>query len=111
MRLLGTIDGWLDLERREDRAESGWEGVNFDFIGITAQIRDLDAVNSSDTKWVARLRGAGRVDRFDVPYPAADRFDVSHFHRRIRLHCELWDSRICSSPGSTAPATRGWTGS
>ena len=52
--MLDAIDGWLDLDKEGRSHRTGWEGVNFDFIGITAQIRDLDAVNSSDTKWVAR---------------------------------------------------------
>ena len=29
-----------------------WHDVEFDFIGVTAGIRDLDAVNQSDTFWV-----------------------------------------------------------
>ncbi len=54
INLLDAIDGWLDLDKEGKSHRPGWEGVAFDFIGVTAQIRDLDAVNSSDTKWVAR---------------------------------------------------------
>ena len=52
MRLLGAIDDWL--KQKQDPAGSAWHNVEFDFVGITAGIRDLDAVNRSDTKWVAR---------------------------------------------------------
>ncbi len=51
INLLDSIDNWL---KNNVKTQPGWHDVDFDFIGITAQIRDLDAVNSSDTKWVAR---------------------------------------------------------
>ncbi len=50
MRLLGEIDHWL--EKQAKSPASGWDGIDFDFLGATAQIRDLDAVNTSDTRMV-----------------------------------------------------------
>ena len=47
IRLLDHIeDRLLDLS---DDPASAWHGTSFDFIGITAGIRDLEAVNTSDT--------------------------------------------------------------
>jgi RND superfamily putative drug exporter len=51
INLLDSIDKWL---KNDVKTQPDWHDVEFDFIGITAQIRDLDAVNQSDTKWVAR---------------------------------------------------------
>ena len=51
MRLLGAVDKWLD--KKKSAAGSDWHDVTFDFVGVTAQIRDLDAVNRSDTLRVA----------------------------------------------------------
>ncbi|MEI8374430.1 MAG: MMPL family transporter [Planctomycetota bacterium] len=50
MRLLGKIDDWL--KEKKNQPNSGWHDVEFDFVGVTAGIRDLDAVNQSDTQWV-----------------------------------------------------------
>ena len=50
MNLLGAIDKWLDKKKAEPG--SAWHDVEFDFIGVTAGIRDLDSVNRSDTFWV-----------------------------------------------------------
>jgi RND superfamily putative drug exporter len=50
MRMLGAIDNWL--KTRQTAADSPWHDAEFDFIGVTAGIRDLDAVNQSDTFWV-----------------------------------------------------------
>jgi putative drug exporter of the RND superfamily len=47
MRLLGAIDHWLD--EKKSQPNSPWSNVEFDFVGVTAGIRDLDAVNQSDT--------------------------------------------------------------
>ena len=49
IRLLGRIDDWL----KEKQTQPDWRGVNFDYTGITAQIRDLDSVNRSDTLCVS----------------------------------------------------------
>jgi RND superfamily putative drug exporter len=51
INLLDSIDKWL---KNDVKSQNDWHDAEFDFIGITAQIRDLDAVNQSDTKWVAR---------------------------------------------------------
>ncbi len=50
MRLLGEVDNWL--KEKKDQPNSAWHDVEFDFTGVTAGIRDLDAVNQSDTHWV-----------------------------------------------------------
>ena len=50
MRLLGAIDEWL--KEKKSQPNSDWHGVEFDFVGVTAGIRDLDAVNQSDTLWI-----------------------------------------------------------
>jgi putative drug exporter of the RND superfamily len=50
MRLLGAIDDWL--REKKSQPTSDWRDVEFDFIGVTAGIRDLDAVNQSDTLWI-----------------------------------------------------------
>ncbi|MGO9109199.1 MAG: MMPL family transporter [Thermoguttaceae bacterium] len=50
MRLLGAVDDWL--KAKKSQPNSDWRDVEFDFIGVTAGIRDLDAVNQSDTFWV-----------------------------------------------------------
>ncbi len=50
MRLLRAVDDWLKEKKRQPN--SAWHDVEFDFIGVTAGIRDLDAVNQSDTFWV-----------------------------------------------------------
>ncbi len=50
MRLLGKIDEWL--EKMKSQPNSDWHDVEFDFIGVTAGIRDLDQVNQADTFWV-----------------------------------------------------------
>jgi RND superfamily putative drug exporter len=50
MRLLGAVDNWL--KEKKSQPNSDWHDVEFDFIGVTAGIRDLDAVNQSDTFWV-----------------------------------------------------------
>ena len=50
MRLLGAVDDWL--KEKKAQPNSPWHDVEFDFIGVTAGIRDLDAVNQSDTFWV-----------------------------------------------------------
>ena len=50
MRLLGAVDDWL--KKKKSQPNSAWHDVEFDFIGVTAGIRDLDAVNQSDTFWV-----------------------------------------------------------
>ena len=47
MRLLGAVDDWLKEKKIEPN--SAWHDVTFDFIGVTAGIRDLDQVNHSDT--------------------------------------------------------------
>jgi RND superfamily putative drug exporter len=47
MRLLGQIEDSL-LQKQADPA-SPWYETSFDFIGISAGIRDLKAVNTSDT--------------------------------------------------------------
>jgi len=49
MRLLGAVDDWL---KKKSQPNSAWHDVAFDFIGVTAGIRDLDEVNQSDTFWV-----------------------------------------------------------
>jgi RND superfamily putative drug exporter len=36
----------------KSQPNSGWHDAEFDFIGVTAGIRDLDAVNRSDTHWI-----------------------------------------------------------
>ncbi len=50
MDLLGAVDQWLEKKRNEPN--SPWRDVEFDFVGVTAGIRDLDAVNQGDTFWV-----------------------------------------------------------
>ena len=50
MRLLGAVDDWL--KEKKSQPNSAWHDVEFDFVGVTAGIRDLDAVNQSDTFWV-----------------------------------------------------------
>ena len=50
MNLLGKVEKWL--EEKKDPPNSDWHDVEFDFIGVTAGIRDLDFVNQSDTYWV-----------------------------------------------------------
>ena len=50
MRLLGAVDDWL--KAKQGKLNSDWHDVEFDFIGVTAGIRDLNAVNQSDTFWV-----------------------------------------------------------
>ena len=50
MRLLGAVDDWL--KKKKSQPNSAWHDVEFDFIGVTAGIRDLDAVNQGDTFWV-----------------------------------------------------------
>jgi putative drug exporter of the RND superfamily len=50
MRLLEAIDQWL--EAKKGQPKSDWHDAEFDFIGVTAGIHDLDAVNQSDTFWV-----------------------------------------------------------
>ena len=49
MRMLGAIDDWLKTKIEPTAA---WHDVTFDFIGVTAGIRDLDQVNQSDTTFV-----------------------------------------------------------
>jgi RND superfamily putative drug exporter len=51
INLLYAIDNWM---KKDVKSQPDWRDVDFDFIGTTAQIRDLDAVNTSDTLWVAR---------------------------------------------------------
>ena len=46
MRLLGAVDDWL---KEKSQPNSAWHDVSFDFIGVTAGLRDLDEVNTSDT--------------------------------------------------------------
>ncbi len=50
IRLLGAIDDWL--KKKSQAPNSAWHDVSFDYIGVTAGIRDLDEVNRSDTFWV-----------------------------------------------------------
>ena len=50
MRLLEAIDNWL--KDKKSQPNSDWRDVEFDFAGVTACIRNLDAVNQSDTAWV-----------------------------------------------------------
>jgi RND superfamily putative drug exporter len=50
MRLLDALDHWL--HEKSSKADSDWHDVEFDLVGITAGIRDLDAVNQADTFWV-----------------------------------------------------------
>jgi putative drug exporter of the RND superfamily len=50
MDLLDSLDNWLKAKKAQPN--SPWHDVEFDFVGTTAQIRDLDAVNRSDTLWV-----------------------------------------------------------
>jgi RND superfamily putative drug exporter len=59
IEFLDNVDEWLNFQSRSDKfwgrvfvACSDWKDVDFDFVGATAQIRDLDAVNRSDTFWV-----------------------------------------------------------
>jgi RND superfamily putative drug exporter len=51
--LLDAVDNWL-LEKAKDPA-SPWLGTSFDYTGTTAGIRDLKAVNTSDTKLIGIL--------------------------------------------------------
>jgi RND superfamily putative drug exporter len=50
MSLLGAVDD--RLKEKKNQPDSGWHDVEFDFIGVTAGIRDLDQVNQADTFWV-----------------------------------------------------------
>jgi putative drug exporter of the RND superfamily len=52
MRLLGAVDQWLKAKKFP--AGSPWHDVTFDYIGVTAGLRDLDEVNQSDTILVGR---------------------------------------------------------
>ena len=83
MRLLGAIDDWL--KTKKDQPNSAWHDVTFDFIGVTAGIRDLDEVNQSDTTFGGRGRGRGRVDRLDLPAPPPAGLAVPDLHGRLRL--------------------------
>jgi RND superfamily putative drug exporter len=50
MRLLGAVDDWL---KKKSQPNSAWHDVEFEFVGTTAGIRDLDFVNQSDTLMVS----------------------------------------------------------
>jgi RND superfamily putative drug exporter len=50
LRLLGALDE--RFKQKNEAADSGWHDVEFDYVGVTAGIRDLDAVNQGDTFWV-----------------------------------------------------------
>ena len=58
IEFLDNVDQWLNFQSRSDKfwgrvfvACSDWKDVDLVFVG-TARIRDLDAVNRSDTFWV-----------------------------------------------------------
>ncbi len=53
MRMFTQLEHWL--HDFKEPAKSEWHDVSFDFVGITPGIRDLDAVNMSDTRLVGVL--------------------------------------------------------